>query len=533
MAPSPASKHPDPVITQLKQVLALMGKRDLVGAEGIARQVQRNHPQHAEANNILGVVLINRKNPAAAIKFLELAVSAEPRNAIYLNNLGCAFLDLGLIELAQTPLARALEINPKLTKTLWLLGEFYRLAGQPERALPYHEKACAAEPKNADFRWAYGKTLDMLGQKEEARGVFEGLRDHPRIGSFALNRLAVNDKHETTSPMLADITSRIASGQVTGRALNALHNGVARIHEQNGDYPKAFQHFKAANEADRGIFDLARYRAWVDDIIANFTPETFSQRRAMGTQSDVPVFVVGMPRSGTTLVEQIIARHPQAAGAGELDRLWKVGKGFHYYDRVDKFLATVDAKPLTEMTMLGSRFVGLLKFFAPGAERVVDKLPHNFELLGLIALILPGARIVHLRRSPIDTCLSCYQTRLNEVHGYSRDLATLGLYYREYARLMDHWRRVLPVKFLDLDYEKLTGNFETETRRLISFLDLPWDPACLTFHESTAAVRTFSRNQVRNPIYQTSVGRWRRYESELQPLIKALGDLAHADIWLQ
>jgi hypothetical protein len=143
----------------------------------------------------------------------------------------------------------------------------------------------------------------------------------------------------------------------------------------------------------------------------------------------------------------------------------------------------------------------------------------------LIALLLPEARIVHLRRNPVDTCLSCYQTRLNEVHGYSRDLSTLGLYYREYARLMAHWRRVLPVKFLDLDYEALTGDFETEVRRLVAFLDLPWNPACLSFHEGTTAVRTFSRNQVRNPIYQTSVGRWRRFEKELEPLIKALGDL--------
>jgi tetratricopeptide (TPR) repeat protein len=514
------------VTAQLKQVLALMGKRELVAAEAGARHVQRNHPQHADANNILGAVLISRGKPGEAIKFLQVAVRRDPQNAMYLNNLGCAYLDVGLVEQAQAPLTRALEINPKLSKSSWLLGEFYRVAGKPELALPYHEKACGNEPQNADFQWALGKTYDMLGRKEEARAIFESLRQHPKIGSFAIYRLAVNDKHDVPSPLLAEIQDRIAKRPSAGRALNALHNGAAKIYEQNGYYPKAFLHFKAANDADKVPFDLEHYRRWVDDIIENFTPETFARRKAMATASDVPVFVIGMPRSGTTLVEQIIARHPQAAGAGELDRIWKIGKGLRYYDAASQFLPAIDAKHEIEVTTLGEKYVELLKFLAPDAQRIVDKMPHNFELLGLIALLLPEARVVHLRRDPIDTCLSCYQTRLNEVHGYSRDLKTLGLYYREYSRLMAHWRRVLPLKYLDLDYETLTEDFESEARRLIDFLGLLWDPACLTFHEATAAVRTFSRNQVRNPIYRTSVGRWRRYEMELQPLITALGNLA-------
>jgi Flp pilus assembly protein TadD len=528
MAQTQPSKQPDPVIGQLKQVLALLGKRDLATAEALARQVQHNHPDHADANNILGVVLLNRKKAGAAVKYLRLAVRKKPQNAMFLNNLGCAYLDVGLIELAQAPLTQALEIDPTLTKSSWLLGEFYRIAGKPELALPYHEKACSGEPQNADYQWALGKTLDMLGRKEDAREVFEKLRAHPRIGNFALYRLAVNDKHDVSSPLLTELQDKISSGTSTGQALNALHNGAAKIYEQNGFYPKAFLHFKAANDADRVPFDLARYTAWVDMIIANITPETFAERKAMATASDVPVFVIGMPRSGTTLVEQIIAHHPEAAGAGELDRIWKVGQGLKYFDPAGTFLSTIDAKHEIEMTTIGGKYVELLQFFAPNARRVVDKMPHNFELLGLIALILPDARIVHLRRNPIDTCLSCYQTRLNELHGYSRNLDTLGRYYREYSRLMAHWRKVLPLKFIDLDYETLTRDFENEARRLVDFLDLPWDPACLSFHETTAAVRTFSRNQVRNPIYQTSVGRWRRYEKELRPLIDALGDLARS-----
>jgi tetratricopeptide (TPR) repeat protein len=524
MVSAPVGKPSDPTIVKLREILAIMDRGDLVAAEAAARNIQESQPQHADVNNVLGIVLVSRKNPAAASRYFEFAVKKEPQNAIYLNNLGCAYLDLGLIELAHAPLSKALSINPKLTKTLWLLGEFYRFAGKPELALPYHEKACRNEPQNADYKWALGKTLEMMGRSDEARTIFLALSRHPEIGNQALYRLAVNDRHELSSPLLAEIEGRL-KGALPRRALNALHNGAGKIREQNGDYSRAFAHFEKANAADAVAFDIARYRAWVDALIGAFSPEFFAGRSGIGSNSDIPVFVVGMPRSGTTLAEQIIAHHREAAGAGELDRIWKIGRAMRYHDDVGKFIAAIDAKPAVELATLGDKYVNLLKFIGGGqARRVVDKMPHNFEMLGLIALLFPHVRIVHMRRNAADTCLSCFQNRLNELHGYSRNLETLGLYYREYSRLMDHWRRVLPIKFIDVDYEALTADPETEARRLIAFLDLAWDPACLSFHESTSAVRTFSRNQIRNPIYQSSVGRWKRYEKQLQPLIRALGD---------
>ncbi|QIG51406.1 tetratricopeptide repeat protein [Nordella sp. HKS 07] len=522
----PVTKRPDPIIGKLKEVMALVGKGDLAAAEAAARRIQQAEPGHADANNILGIVLINRKNPTEAVKYLGLAARKDPSNAIYLNNLGCAYLDLGLIELAQAPLERAFVLNPKLTKTSWLLGEFYRLAGKPERALPYHEMACRNEPQNAEYKFALGKTLEMLDQTEDARACFESLRRHPVHGNFALYRLAVNGRHDLSSPLLAEIEDKLFIPPANRRALNALHVGAARIREQNGDYVRAFTHYRKANEADRIRFDLGPYRAWINSLIATFTPEVIARHQGKGSDSDLPVFVVGMPRSGTTLVEQIIGRHPQAVGAGELDRIWRIAGNAQYRSDVGKFLSIFAAAEGPKMAAMAESYVKLLKFFGPDARRVVDKMPHNFEFLGLIALSWPNARVVHMRRNAVDTCLSCYQNRLTDAHGYSRDLTILGLYYREYARLMDHWRRVLPLKFLDVDYEKLTSDFEAEARRLIAFLDLDWDPACLTFHEGTSAVRTFSRNQVRKPIYQSSVGRWRNYETQLQPLITALGDRA-------
>jgi hypothetical protein len=178
------------------------------------------------------------------------------------------------------------------------------------------------------------------------------------------------------------------------------------------------------------------------------------------------------------------------------------------------------------MLDLGSNYVDLLKFHAPRAKRVVDKMPHNFQYLGLAALMCPNARIIHCSRNPVDTCLSCFQNPLNDRHAYTQNLTGLGLYYREYKKLMDHWKSVLPVPVLELSYEKLTTEFESEARKVIEFIGLPWDDACLKFHEAGRTVRTFSKQQVRNPVYTSSVERWRHYEKELQPLLSALGDLA-------
>jgi hypothetical protein len=256
----------------------------------------------------------------------------------------------------------------------------------------------------------------------------------------------------------------------------------------------------------------------------------FAERQGKGSASDLPVFVVGMPRSGTTLTEQIIASHGRAGGAGELGRIAMFARRLSYAPKRDlgKFKAALDGLGQKAVREMGSNYVDLLRFHAPKAERVVDKMPHNFQFLGFAALMCPQARVVHCSRNPVDTCWSCFQNPLNEAHGYSRTLTDLGLYYREYKRLMDHWKAVLPLQIYELNYQQLTADFENEARKLIDFIGLPWDDACLNFHEAGRTVRTFSRQQVRSPIYTSSVERWRRYENELQPLLAALGDLAPA-----
>jgi Sulfotransferase family len=241
-----------------------------------------------------------------------------------------------------------------------------------------------------------------------------------------------------------------------------------------------------------------------------FNSDFMQARTGRGNSSSLPIFIIGMPRSGTTLIEQILASHPAVFGAGELETFSQMAN------------ATFEPEP----SVLGSRYVAELREHAPHASRIVDKMPTNFMLAGLIHLALPNATIIHAVRNPIDTCVSCFTTHFIE-QPFTCDLAELGRYYRGYHTLMAHWRAVLPPqRFLEVRYEELIDDLETSARRMVTHCGLPWDMRCLDFHRTSRVIRTASASQVRKPIYRSSVGRWRQYEAHLGPLLAELPSAA-------
>jgi hypothetical protein len=255
------------------------------------------------------------------------------------------------------------------------------------------------------------------------------------------------------------------------------------------------------------VYDVAADERFVRESIAFFTPATMRRLSGAGDPSRAPIFVLGMPRSGTSLVEQILASHPDVHGAGELT----------LFDRA------IDEVGREDPAALGTRYLELLAAIAPLGQRVVDKLPSNFRHVALIHLALPRARIVHTMRDALDTCFSCYVTLFTGRQDFSYDLTEAGRYYRAYEALMAHWRMLLPPGImLDVRYENLVADLEAGARRLLAFCDLPWNDAVLRYYESARPVRTASYRQVRRPIYATSVGSAQRYRSELQPLVDAL-----------
>jgi Sulfotransferase family len=245
----------------------------------------------------------------------------------------------------------------------------------------------------------------------------------------------------------------------------------------------------------------------------------------------MPIFVIGMPRSGTTLIEQIIASHPLVHGAGELQTFNDViltvrgpdGNVLPYPD----FLPALDA---TALQQIGARYIAEVRKLAPSGEHVTDKMPSNYYFAGLIHLALPNAKIIHSIRNPVDTCISCFSKLFSAEQNHTYDLAELGRYYKRYQALMAHWRRVLPAEsILDVRYEDVVADLERQARRIIDYCSLPWDNRCLSFHETERPVRTASATQVRQPIYKSAVGRWRVYEGQLDPLLRALGIAASAE----
>ncbi|MGH6908213.1 MAG: sulfotransferase family protein, partial [Aestuariivirga sp.] len=301
-----------------------------------------------------------------------------------------------------------------------------------------------------------------------------------------------------------------------------LHLALGRIFENSKDYEAAYGHFKQSKSALEKKSDIDRFRVRVDNLIEDYTPEILQRFAGYGDTSDLPVFIVGMPRSGTTLTEQIIAAHPKGGGAGELRRINRMQQGLSEEKRPSRLFERLTEGGPERCRDFAGKYVNLLRFLAPGAKRVVDKMPHNFTALGFIALFFPNARIVHCMRNPADNFISAFQNPMNAGHSYAYAPESYASYYKEYLRLMRHWHGLLPGRIFDLQYEEMVADPEGKTRALLEFLKLPWDSRCLRFHERSAMVKTFSRQQVRSPVNRGSVARWRNYEPQLKGFVEMM-----------
>jgi hypothetical protein len=293
----------------------------------------------------------------------------------------------------------------------------------------------------------------------------------------------------------------------------ALRFAIGKYLDDVGDYEGAFHSYRRANDQakrHRPRHDQALLTAGIDRLVQTQTEEWVHRARSTSVLSERPVLIVGMPRSGTTLAEQIIAAHPQVHGAGELP---------YWNSAASRHAAATDAGGDASLEPLADDYLALLAEVSHGAARVVDKMPANFMFLGMIHAAMPRARIIHLARNPIDTCLSIYFQNFGPAHSYATDLDDLTHYYREYRRIMDHWRRVLPAGvILDVPYEELVHNPERWSRAMVEHIGLPWNARCLDFHDTARIVSTFSQWQARQPIHTASVERWRRYEKFVGPL---------------
>ncbi len=479
----------------------------------------------AEAWIGCGNALSGLRRRAEALSAYDRALELQPNAPEALNNRGSALFELRHYEQALAAFEAALALRPDFVGALCNRAPALHALGRDVEALADCERTIAAEPDNAAAHGTKGWILVELGRIDEGVASIEtAIRLAPSPGLYF--KLAFAKKMGQGDALVAmqAFAERASTLPLDERA--ELHFALGKAHDDLGEWETAFRHLLAGNAARRALrpYDEAATMARFDAIEAAFTPDVLRAHAGEGHPSAKPVFIVGMPRSGTSLTEQILASHHEAYGAGERDdfpqealRLAQTGAG----SREGGVLYEIVANGL--LRDLGGAYLARLEKNAPESLRITDKMPLNFRFVGLIHLALPNARIIHMRRDPADTCLSCFSRHFHGDLDWSYDLAEIGRYFRAYERIMAHWRAALPEGvMLEMRYEDLVADLEAQTRRMLDHCRLEWDARCLDFHRTDRAVRTASAVQVRKPIYRISIARWRAYERWLGPLIAEL-----------
>ncbi len=530
-------------------------------AERILSRAVELDPSSGRAWHSLGLCAETRNDETAAIAAFSRGIHHAPAFTDSHLRLGRILAGRGDIGAAKRLYEQALAVAPDFYDLHLALGHLLSQiaanGGEYEQAYAVYARAEALQPNDARLHYAYGwlkfsegKTGEAIDRYRRALDVDPGYQEAmagyatvlEREGRFDEARVILQPALNVDTPhslvLLAD--SQLAKtpdqkqrsvGRMQAHVANEknrhwrcdLYFAIGKLLDELKQYDAAFENFDAGNALERKPFDDDGNAGFFARIKSTYHPTRVAVLPRATNKSPLPVFIVGMPRSGTSLVEQIIASHPQAYGAGELTAVNHLMTYFERHTGVSAFPEGAAEVTPAMMETLGSNHLAHLKQIGGDALRVTDKMPHNFICLGLIAQMLPGARIIHCRRDPIDTCLSIYFQHFNTHHPYASDLAALGPYYRQYEQLMAHWRETLPLPMLEIQYEDLVADQDGWSRKLIDFVGLPWDDACLSFFDAKRTVNTPSYDQVRRPIYTQSVKRWKHYEKHLGPLIEVLG----------
>ncbi|RWA70288.1 tetratricopeptide repeat-containing sulfotransferase family protein [Mesorhizobium sp.] len=529
-------------------------------AESLYRQVLGQQPNHAAALHFLGLLLHQTGRSEEGLDLIEQSVTLQPRNADFLNNMGTVMRDLGRVAAAADFFRGAVDIRPDQLAARDNLGSSLKQLGQFEGAEEIYRGTIGRNPFHVRARIGLAETLQEDGRLDEAIALFrESLSIRPKDAELLYGLgVAMMEKGKLTEaadlarqavaiapamakawllltqvkrqserdPELAGMEAEHAKAPQDSLARMQLSFGLGKANDDLKDYGRAFDYFAEGNAIRRkGIdYDPVRTRDEFEAMKAVFDKAFFEKHRTSDISDDTPIFVVGMPRSGTTLVEQIIASHPQVFGAGELSILkTAVGKQFPM-SMPGGFPWGIADMPDKAFAEAGQAYLDMLHSRYPGFRHVTDKMPGNFLLVGFLHMMLPKAKIVHCARDAAATCLSIFKVHFRgDSHRYGYDLGELADFHNLYADIMVHWHKVLPGVVHDVRYEDFVADQEGQTRALMAHLGLPWDDKVLSFHETDRPVRTASAAQVRQPMYQGSVDLWKRYGDRLKSLLDRLG----------
>ncbi len=534
------------------------------------RQVLKLHPVNTRALNYLGLIRKSMGEPRVAEELFHMAVNLRPNNPEYRYNLGNCLRDDSRFMDAIKEYHDLLKIDPKHFNAWLNLGDSYRLLGDYQKASEMFESARKLNPDDCFLKMNIANLCMEMGEAKKASVMYEDiLKERPKdsriyancataykqIGKFKeaveYYRKAVDidpkmvgaiysavniDKTQPDDPWF-DILNRLKQDhrlQLNDKI--GLYFALGKMYGDIGAYDESFTNYRDGNVLRNELsgrinrrFLPENFKRMNDSVLNSYSPEQLSKIRKPGILGDdeyTPIFIIGMPRSGTTLTEQILSSHPKVQGVGELSDIFTLAAEIDNRN-VDKrerlpYPQNVELLDEDRAVKLASVYLARLRELAPGYQHVVDKMPGNYAFLGFIVNLFPAAKIIECRREPIDNCLSCYIQNFSRGHEYSNDLSDMAFAYKEYERIMNYWHENLPVKIYRCQYEDIIENHESSVRKLLEYCELEWDDAVKEYYNTPREIQTASVVQVRQPLYNTSIKRWEKYKKHLKPLIEEL-----------
>ena len=517
----------DPQRQRVEAATAALVADDRKQSEQVFRQILLEDASHLAALCGLAALSLAADMPVDAERLLRHAIKQSAHHPLIWRGMGPALLALGRLEEADAGARYLVKIEPENPQSwIAMAAASGRLLHQ-DQALDAYQQAARLKPREPRLLMSMGHVQKTLGRRQDSETSYKAaLALQPGMGE-AYWSLADLKNYTFSDEEIATMQGLLAQGGPQSPEEAQLHFALGRAFEQRREYAESFAHYAQGNARRQrdAPFDIETFEKGIARIRGVFDAAFLAARAGSGDPSRAPIFIVGLPRSGSTLIEQILASHSRVEGTMELPNILNLVREFdHAAPNRNGYPETVRSAPTERLRSLGARYLDETAPLRLGREHFTDKLPNNFSHVGLIHSILPRATLIDARRHPMDSCFSTFKQHFAEGQTFSYNLEHLGRYYRCYLSLMDHWDTVLPGKVLHLQYEELVRDPETHIRRLLEHCQLPFEPACLAFHQTRRSVRTASAEQVRQPIYTSGIGYWRHFESELEPLRQALGD---------
>ena len=495
-------------------------------AERLYRRILRQNPKNVDALRLLALIASGAGRDDDAEAMLRKAVELAPDFLLALLDLGRLYRDQDRFAEALACFDRVIELEPGQPQAHYQRAATLARASFTPEAIASYRRCLALRPEHPGALLGLGHVLKAVGDYEGAVAAYAAcIRVAPASGEsyWSLANLKTFHFDDTT---VAEMERRAAAPDTRPASRVNFLFALGKAWEDRGDFDRAWERYRAGNEAQRAAvaYDPVQTEAMNDRLLATYTAEFLASHAGSGNPDPAPIFILGLPRSGSTLLEQILASHSQVEGTSELPYVGRVATSLNRNraDGVNYPEAMRELRP-ENIRALGDDYLAQARMHRrTGAPRFIDKMPNNFPNVGLIALMLPNAKIIDARRHPLDACLSCWRQLFAKGQNFTYDFTEIGEYYLQYQRMMDHWAAVLPGRVLTVQYEEVVSEFEPQVRRLLEFCGLPWEDACLRFYESERPVRTPSAEQVRQPIYDRSVGHWKHFERHLGELIDVI-----------